>query len=126
MGVVFRNGVHHEAVHARAVHRGDVFPLGAGRDQQQPLAGVFAGEGQALEEAHGARVAEGVREVFGEQQSDRSRFAGAQRSGHRVRPGVPEPAGRLQDPLAQLRGELVRTVVGVGNRGSGNTELRRE
>ena len=65
----------------------------------------------------GGRVREGVRQPVGEQQADRVAPARPQAPRRGVRAGVAEPAGRLEDLLAQGGRELVRAVVRVRHRG---------
>ena len=97
--------------------------LAAHAGQQEQLVALRLRRlGQALEEADGARVGERVGEPLGEHQPDRAAPAGAQPARGRVRPGVAELLGGLQHLPAQLGGELVRPVVGVGDRRARDAE----
>jgi hypothetical protein len=96
-------------------------------DEHQPHPRLPARIGHAQQEQHVGGVAEGepqrVVGVVEEQQPERPHLAAAERGGQRVRAGVAEPVGRLQDLGPQLRAELVGMVVGVGHGGPGHPEL---
>ena len=123
VGVVVGHRIDHEAVHRGAGHRPHVGRVGARRHQQQPDLGRVALHGQALQERHRGGIAKRVRQLLGEQQADGSGLAGAQRPRHRVRTGVAHPGGGFHHPGPQLRRQLVRAVVGVGDRGPGHPHL---
>ena len=108
---------------ALAAAMGRARAAGEAREQQQREPGLLGGAREALQEQHGARIVERVGERLREQQADRLAPAGAQAPGGGVGPGVAELGRRGQDPLAQLGRELVRAVVGVGDRGARDAEV---
>ena len=126
VGVVVGGGVHHEAVDpggqdgGRSVVDGAVGP---DRDQQQALPDLLTRLGEAGDEVQGGGVAERVVERFGDHQADGAGAPGAQRPRHRIGARVAEPLGRRQHALAQVGGELVGPVVGVGDRGARHLEF---
>ncbi len=90
VGVVVGHGVHDETVDTGLLHhRGgvDVVAPGPGRNEQQALAGGFAGFGEAREETHRGGITEGVTERLGQQQAHGTGAAGAQRAGDGSGPG---------------------------------------
>ena len=126
VGIVVRGGIDHEPVHPRRQHRvgavGDV-AAGTRRDQEQPLAGLFARFSQARNEIESGRVTERVRQRLGDQQSGRAGPAGPQRAGDRVRARIAQPLGGGQHPLSQIGRQLVGPVVGIGDGGARDLEL---
>ena len=112
----------------RLAHRGAVLAAAARRgrspaEDQHRIPGLLGGARETLQEEHGAGIAERVAERLREQQPDRLAAARAQAARGGVRPGVAELRRRGQDPLAQLGRELVRPVVGVGDRGARDAEV---
>ena len=68
-----------------------------------------------VQELDGERIRERVRQPFGEKYSDRIRPTPSKRAAGRIGTRVAELFGRRENPLAQLRRQLVWTVVGVRN-----------
>ena len=97
----------------QAGHEHDGEPLGIG------------GPGEPLQEEPRGRVVERIGKAIVEHDPDRAHAPGPQAAGQRIRAGVAQFGGRAQDPLAQRRGELVRAVVGVGDRRRGDAERPR-
>jgi hypothetical protein len=83
---------------------------------------LLAHRRDALEEEHGRRVGERVRQRVVEDQPQCADATTAQRRGHRVRPGVAELLRLGEDPPAKVGAELLGTVVGVGHRHPRHTE----
>ena len=98
MRVVVRHRIDDETVDGGAGHPEHVLGIRPGRHQQQADPRLVALQGQTLEEGDRARVAERVRHLLGEQQPDRTRLPGAQRSGHRVGARDSPSAGRPPSP----------------------------
>ncbi len=126
IGVVVGGRVHDEPVDPGGQHRGR--PVGdaavrTDRDQQQALADLLTRFGKPCNEIERRRIAEGVVQRLGDDQTHRAGLAGAQRPGHRIRARIAEPLGGGQHPLAQLGRQLVGPVVGVGDGGARNLEL---
>ena len=110
------HAVEAERADDRVAHRHDLAALAAHpRQQQQLIALGLGGLREALEEADRARVGERVGEALGEHQADRAAQPGPQPPGGRVRARVAEALRRLQHLLAQPGGELVGTVVRIGD-----------
>ena len=74
-------------------------------------------EASPAKQPDGVRVGERVGQVAGQEHPDRPGTSRPQRPPGGVRPGEPELRGDREDPPAQLGGELVGAVVGVGDRG---------
>ena len=92
--------------------------------QSQPHSLAFADGRDPLEEQHGRRVGERVRQRVVEEQPKRPDVAAAQRRCQRVRTGIAEPARRGEHALAQGGAELLGTVVRVRDRHPRHAELR--
>ena len=90
--IVVRHRVDDEPVDRRAGDAHHILGVRPGRHQQQPNPGLVALQGQPFEERDGSRVTEGIRDLFGQQQSDGAGLAGTQRTRDRD-PGPGSPSG---------------------------------
>jgi hypothetical protein len=124
--IVVAGRVDDEAVDARGQHgRGPVRDAAVrpDRHQQQPLPHLLARFGKSGNEIECGRIAERIVQRFGDHQADRTGPPGAQRAGDGVRAGVAELLRGGEDALAQFDRQLVRPVVGIGDRGARDLEL---
>jgi hypothetical protein len=97
--------------------RGRSGPHRVAGQQQQADAELAELLGQAVQQLHGDRVAEGVEQPLADDGPDHAAAAGTQRGGDRVGSGVPELVGGAQHPLDRGRRDLGRA--GEGQRGGG-------
>ena len=92
------------------------------RHEQQPEPVGLDRAGDAPQQQRGGGILERLRHTAREQEPDAVRAARAQAPRRRIGPCVAELGGRREDPLAQLRGELVGAVVCVRDRRAGDAE----
>ncbi|COX94719.1 Uncharacterised protein [Mycobacterium tuberculosis] len=97
VGIVVAYRIHHEAVHPSAEHGSCAVrkaPTGADGNQLQALPQLFARLRHSRNKIPRGRVAEEIGQRFGHHQTDRTGFAGPQRSRHRIRSGIAQSLGR--------------------------------
>ncbi len=82
-------------------------------EQQQGGVGGGDGFGDAVEDLQRRRIAEGVREAIGEDDTDRSNPAAPQPRGARIGPGVADLLGEREQAIAQRRRQPLGTIEGV-------------
>ena len=127
VGVVVGGRVDDETVHARPTAprwslRRQLRP-GPTATSSRPCPASSQDLGEAGDEVQRGGIAERIGQRFGDDQADRTGLAGAQRSRHRIGAGIAQPLGGGEDPLTQIGRQLIRAVVGIGDRGARDLEL---
>ena len=119
--------VEHEAVDRRVAH-GVALRLAVGQARHEhDREPVLVGRGrEALQEEDGGGIVERACQAVVEHDADRGGAAAAQAARDRVGAGVAQLRRGLQHALAQRRRELIRPVVGVGDRARRHAERARD
>ena len=119
--------VEHEPVHRRVAYGVALrLAVGQARHEHDREAALVGRGREALQEEDGGRIVERARQAVVEDDADRGGTAAAQAAGDGVGAGVAQLRRGLQDPLPQRRRELVRPVVGIGDRAGRHAERARD